>query len=397
MSVRAARGLQAFVFLLFSLIGSSLTGPALAAGEARSVVTTAEQRLFRLRSARRAEFLARSMQDRLPRRSFVPRLHLQHQGEMVLPQIRLQPAEAVLGRGRRQGRQSDRRARYRRTGRAFLLPVLDGRRGPYLSREPDRRQSQASGGRPRLAHRCRRAGDADGRRALGHAELHVGDHHLAGRRRAVDGPRQGLSGHPASRWRRRRRVPAQRLVGGLERLSALAHRQCARRGAARDCARARPSRLFTAGAAGLSGKPGAGKLGRDQGRVRRPQGAQGLPHRRSHDRFRQRRAARLRAVLRRPGQVGRRLCAVRHRRRRSAQGGRTPAASRSASRAWSTAAPTTSPSAKACRQRSARSCGSPGRARHLHSGSRAFGPLHRRQLRAAGDRPPRHSGRDRQS
>ena len=36
-------------------------------------------------------------------------------------------------------------------------------------------------------------------------------------------------------------------------------------------------------------------------------------------------------------------------------------------------------------------------ARHLHPGSRAFGPLHRRQLRAAGDRPPRHSGRDRQS
>ena len=33
----------------------------------------------------------------------------------------------------------------------------------------------------------------------------------------------------------------------------------------------------------------------------------------------------------------------------------------------------------------------------LHPGSRAFGPLHRRQLRAAGDRAPRHSGRHRQS
>ena len=46
MSVRAARGLQAFVFLLFSLIGSSLTGPALAAGEARSVVTTQNSDYF---------------------------------------------------------------------------------------------------------------------------------------------------------------------------------------------------------------------------------------------------------------------------------------------------------------------------------------------------------------
>ena len=33
----------------------------------------------------------------------------------------------------------------------------------------------------------------------------------------------------------------------------------------------------------------------------------------------------------------------------------------------------------------------PGRAVDLHPGSRAVGPLHRRQLRAAGDRAPRHS------
>ena len=45
MSVRAARGLQAFVFLLFSLIGS-LTGQALAAGEARSIVTTQNSDYF---------------------------------------------------------------------------------------------------------------------------------------------------------------------------------------------------------------------------------------------------------------------------------------------------------------------------------------------------------------
>ena len=41
--------------------------------------------------------------------------------------------------------------------------------------------------------------------------------------------------------------------------------------------------------------------------------------------------------------------------------------------------------------------GSAGAAQHLHPGPRAVGPLHRRQLRAAGDRAPRHSGRHRQS
>ena len=45
MSVRAARGLQIFVFLLFALIGS-LTGQALAAGEARSIVTTQDRDYF---------------------------------------------------------------------------------------------------------------------------------------------------------------------------------------------------------------------------------------------------------------------------------------------------------------------------------------------------------------
>jgi len=45
MSVRAARGLQVFVFLLFALIGS-LTGQAFAAGEARSIVTTPNSDYF---------------------------------------------------------------------------------------------------------------------------------------------------------------------------------------------------------------------------------------------------------------------------------------------------------------------------------------------------------------
>ena len=44
MSVRAVRGFSVFIFLLFSLIG--LTGTALAAGEARSVVTTQNSDYF---------------------------------------------------------------------------------------------------------------------------------------------------------------------------------------------------------------------------------------------------------------------------------------------------------------------------------------------------------------
>ena len=96
MAMRAARGLQAFVFLLFSLIGSSLTGPALAAGEARSIVTTQNSDYFGFDLRSEQNFTLDQCKTDLPRRPFLPRLHLQHQGEMVLPQIRLQPAEAVL-------------------------------------------------------------------------------------------------------------------------------------------------------------------------------------------------------------------------------------------------------------------------------------------------------------
>ena len=48
------------------------------------------------------------------------------------------------------------------------------------------------------------------------------------------------------------------IVGGMERLPAVAHHQCAGRRAARDRAGARSPRLFAAGAAGLSGEPRAG-------------------------------------------------------------------------------------------------------------------------------------------
>ena len=164
MSVRAARGFQAFVFLLFSLIGLSLAGPALAAGEARSIVTTDNSDYFGFDLRAEQNFSLDQCKTACLGDSFLPRLHLQHQGEMVLPQIRLQPAEAVLRRGRRQGRQPDRRARHRRAGRTHLLPVLDGRRSPHLSPEPDRRQGQAVGESGlAVAHRRRRAGDADGR------------------------------------------------------------------------------------------------------------------------------------------------------------------------------------------------------------------------------------------
>ena len=44
MSVRAVRGFSVFIFLLFSLFG--LTGTALAAGEARSIVTTQNSDYF---------------------------------------------------------------------------------------------------------------------------------------------------------------------------------------------------------------------------------------------------------------------------------------------------------------------------------------------------------------
>ena len=171
MSVRAVRGFQAFVFLLFSLVGLSLSGPALAAGEARSIVTTDEQRLFRLRPAVRAECLARPVQDHLPRRPPLPRLHLQHQGQMVLPQIRLRPAEALQRRGRRQGRQPDRGdpdigAPPELT---FFPTWMADEAAPYRT-EPDRRHGQAASEGPGRARRRRRAGDADRRSAHRHAE-----------------------------------------------------------------------------------------------------------------------------------------------------------------------------------------------------------------------------------
>ena len=71
-------------------------------------------------------------------------------------------------------------------------------------------------------------------------------------------------------------------------------------------------------------------------------------------RCRHQRAAHLRAVLRGPGQDRRRLCAVRHRRRRARRRASRPRTSRSASKGSSTASITTSPSAPACRPPSAK-------------------------------------------
>ena len=66
-------------------------------------------------------------------------------------------------RGRRQGRQPQRRARHRRSGRADLLPVLDGRRGAPVPPEPDQRHVAVGEQGLAFLDRRRRAGDADGR------------------------------------------------------------------------------------------------------------------------------------------------------------------------------------------------------------------------------------------
>ena len=113
-------------------------------------------------------------------------------------------------------------------------------------------------------------------------------------------------------------------------------------------------------------------------------------------RCRYRLAARLRPVLRGSGQGRRRLRALRDRRRRGAEGRRGQGPARSASRAWSTASTTASPSAPACRRRSARCwqrrscCRSTSRTARRRCASPATASCCPRT------RAPRHPGRHRQ-
>ena len=134
MSVRAARGLQAFVFLLFSLIGSSLTGPALAAGEARSVVTTQNSDYFGfdLRAEQNVSLdqckttcLGDPSCRAFTYNTKAKWCFLKSDYNQLKPFTGAVAGKVV---------NLDRRSRYRRTAGALLLPVLDGRRGPHLSR-----------------------------------------------------------------------------------------------------------------------------------------------------------------------------------------------------------------------------------------------------------------------
>ena len=102
-----------------------------------------------------------------------------------------------------------------------------------------------------------------------------------------------------------------------------AHRRSARADTLSVMARrARPARLFRPALTAYEASLALVQFGRRQGEYRRPEGPQGFPRRRAHDRCRQFVAACLRQLLRGSGQDGHRLFAVRHRRRRRAQGDR---------------------------------------------------------------------------
>ena len=133
---------------------------------------------------------------------------------------------------------------------------------------------------------------------------------LAGRRRAVDWrlPRR-YAGHPAGQWRRTAAFQRNATSAAWNGYQLLAHRRRARRRAARDCASASTAAIYSGRRCRPMRQAWRWSTRPRSGPIRRPQGPQGLPRRRAHDRCRQRRAARLRAVLRRPGQVRRRLCA----------------------------------------------------------------------------------------
>jgi hypothetical protein len=121
----------------------------------------AEPGLFRLRPAVRAERHARPVQVHLPRRFGLPRLHLQYEGEMVLPQVGLRDAEAVQRRGRRQGRHDRQRSGYRRAAGTGLPAAMAAGRSRKISRPAD--QWNECG-------RRRRARGADGGRRIRHAD-----------------------------------------------------------------------------------------------------------------------------------------------------------------------------------------------------------------------------------
>ena len=91
--------------------------------KARSIVTTRERRLFRLRSARRAECLARPVQDDLPRRPSCRAFTYNTKAKWCFLKSDYDQLKPFNGRGRRQGRQPDRRAGHRRAAELSFFPA----------------------------------------------------------------------------------------------------------------------------------------------------------------------------------------------------------------------------------------------------------------------------------
>ena len=234
MSVRAARGFQAFVFLLFSLIGLSLAGPALAAGEARSIVTTENSDYFGFDLRAEQNFSLDQCKTTCLGDPSCRAFTYNTKAKWCFLKSdynQLKPfSGAVAGKVVNLTGEPDIGA----PPELSFVPVLDGRRSPPLSPEPDRRLGQAGRIGPRRARRCRRAGGSDRRPQRRDAELHRG-RDRSRRTTARCGRRSPRPTWPRSRPMAARPALFQRnaIVGGLERLPAFAHHQCARRRAAR--------------------------------------------------------------------------------------------------------------------------------------------------------------------
>ena len=263
MSVRAVRGFSVFILLLFSLIG--LTGAALAAGEARSVVTTQNSDYF--------GFDLRSEQN------------------FSLEQCKT----ACLGDSSCRAFTYNTKAKwcFLKSDYNQLKPFAGAVAGKVVSvsGEPDIGAPAELGFFPSwMADEARllRQNLTNGKVAVGESGLAfltdaaeqamlTGDARTAMNSYTAavvispddsalwTGLARATLARAAGQWRRDRPVPAQRHLGGLERLQHVAHRRRAGRCAERHGGRARPPRLFQAGTARLRGEPGAGQFGRGQG------------------------------------------------------------------------------------------------------------------------------------
>ena len=354
MAWRAARCCGLAALLVVSRCRRAAGGRRRGRRAASSPPTTADYFGFDLRAEQ--NFSLEQCKSDLPRRPLLPRLHLQHQGQMVLPQIRLQPAEAVLRRGRRQGRQRQRRARHRRAGRTHLLPVLDGRRSrPLPPNVTTARSPSAKAAWPRWSRPAEQA-------------LLTGDPHApcdsyTGRRRdlAATTARCG-SALPGPRWPcsrangdETRAVPAQRHLRRLERPTSCRAPPTARAEALAVIAAGLDRRdLFRPALQAYEASlalVNSAEVEADYDDLKARKGFRVVEHTIDADSAAPRVCVQFSEDA---GQDRRRLCALRDARRRSAQGRRSQGQADLRRGPGARRALQASPSAPACRRRSAR-------------------------------------------